>query len=96
MFDLMPFAFLSPDVHQSSRSPDIELRELVDVVTEPATLERSRALRSRRSPTVSVFGPLQDKSAVNMVCRKTIGAKIDVKRPFRFPAQNERKTGEGS
>lgn len=91
----MPFAFLSPDDHQSSRSPDIELRELVDV-TEPATLERSRALRSRRSPTVSVFGPLQDKSAVNMVCQKTIGAKIDVKKTLRFPAQNERKTGEVS
>jgi hypothetical protein len=89
----MPFAFLSPDVHQSSRSPDIELRELVDVVTEPATLERSRALRSRRSPTVSVFGPLQDRSAVNMVCRKNDWREDRRKELLKFPAQNERKTG---
>jgi hypothetical protein len=66
MFDLMSLAFFSPEVHQSSRSITWELRvELV--LMELSTLPRSRALRSRRFPTVSVSGPVQDKSAENMI-----------------------------
>ena len=67
MFDLMPLAFFNPEVHQRSLSTTIELRELEDVLMEPDALERSRALRSRRCPTVSVFGVDQERSAVNMV-----------------------------
>jgi hypothetical protein len=67
MFDLMSLAFFSPEVHQSSRSMTWELRELEVVLIELFTLPRSRALRSRRFPTVSVSGPVQDRSAENMI-----------------------------
>jgi hypothetical protein len=69
MFDLIPLAFLRPDVHQSSRSTYEEFRELEDVLIEAAVLDRSLALRSLRSPTFSVSGPVQDRSAVNMFFR---------------------------
>lgn len=67
MFDLIPLAFLNPEVHQRSLSTTTELRELDDVLMEGDALERSRALRSRRCPTVSVFGVDQERSAENMV-----------------------------
>jgi hypothetical protein len=69
MFDLIPLAFFRPDVHQRSRSAYEESRELVEVLIDAAVLDRSRALRSRRSPIFSVFGPVQERSAVNIVVR---------------------------
>jgi hypothetical protein len=59
-----------------------------------AVLERSRALRSRRSPTFSVSGPVQDRSAENMVTRKNEWIKNERNGVLTFPAQNERETGE--
>jgi hypothetical protein len=67
MLDLISLAFFSPEVHHKSRSMTWELRELELVLMELSTLPRSRALRSRRFPTVSVSGPVQDRSAVNMI-----------------------------
>jgi hypothetical protein len=91
---LIPLAFFRPDDHQSSRSATTELRELVDVLIELAVLERSRALRSRRSPTFSVSGPVQERSAENMVTRKNEWIKNERNGVLMFPAQNERETGE--
>jgi hypothetical protein len=65
----MPLAFFRPAVHQSSRSTYDEFRELVDVLIDAAVLDRSLSLRSLRSPTFSVSGPVQERSAVNMFVR---------------------------
>ena len=62
---LILFAFLNPVVHQASWSA--ELVELIDVLLESPTVERSRALRFFRSPTFSVFGSVHDRSAENML-----------------------------
>jgi hypothetical protein len=62
-------AFFRPNVHHVSRSPDLELLELVFVMIEPAVPELSRAFRSRRCPTFSVSGSVHDRSAENMSIR---------------------------
>lgn len=67
IFGFILFAFFNPDVHHSSRSREIELLELFAVLIELPAIERSRAFRSLRSPTFSVVGSVQDKSAENMM-----------------------------
>lgn len=67
-----------------------ELRELDEVLIEGVALERSRAFRSLRWPTVSVFGPLQDRSAVNMFTPKVEWRTKKLKKVQTDPPQNER------
>ena len=67
MFGVKDFAFLKLDVQLKSRSADMELLALLAVVVELAALPLSRALRSRRWPTVSVPGSLHERSAVNIL-----------------------------
>jgi hypothetical protein len=68
----MFFAFFRPDVHQSSRSSGTEVVELLPLLTEGAADDNDRsfsfslAMRCFRSPTFSVSGSVQDKSAENM------------------------------
>ena len=64
-----PFAFFRPDVHHSSRSSGIELLELIEFLSEGAAelLDLSLAILSLRSPTFSVSGSTQDKSAENIL-----------------------------
>ena len=74
----MLLAFFNPDVHHSSRLAEIELLEVVEaveVLQEGAAEERSRALRSRRSPILSVVPSLQDRSAVNMISVMVVGVE---------------------
>lgn len=94
MFDLMPLAFFRPDVHQRSRSTTTELRPLDEVLMDAVALERSRAFRSLRSPTVSVFGLLQDRSAENMFTPRVEWSNERLKEVQTVPPQNERQTGE--
>jgi hypothetical protein len=70
---LMLRAFLRLEVHHNSRSSGMELFELLELLMdgEAEDVDRSfsfsRAILSFRSPTFSVSGSVQDRSAENMI-----------------------------
>jgi hypothetical protein len=86
LFGLTVFAFRRLDVHHncrsSAREDAIELRELVTEGVAECS-ERSFAMRSLRSPTFSVSGSVQERSAENITKKEKTNEAWIVRRALK-------------
>jgi len=90
---LIAFAFFRPDVHQRSRSAVTEPFELFDVSIDPAGVARWRARRSLRSPTFSVPGSAQVRSAANMADGDLRASRIRMVKGLRTKGSEGERAG---